>query len=134
MYDTKILIIDQIPKCYFLTKLLVPADDLNMRSPTFSQPLTDLEIPDGSQLILQCTVNGDPEPQINWTRNGKQISSSEIIDLKYKNGVAKLTINEVFPEDAAKYTCTATNSIGSESTSCHLRVKSKFTINSSEIR
>lgn len=51
------------------------------------------------------------------------LSSSEIIDLKYKNGVATLTINEVFPEDEGEYSCLATNSIGSDTTSCKLTIK-----------
>lgn len=53
------------------------------------------------------------------------LSSSEIIDLKYKNGVATLTINEVFPEDEGEYACLATNSIGSDTTSCKLTIKRK---------
>ncbi|XP_014484096.1 PREDICTED: myosin light chain kinase, smooth muscle-like, partial [Dinoponera quadriceps] len=51
------------------------------------------------------------------------LSSSEIVDLKYKNGVAILMINEVFPEDKGEYTCLATNSIGSDTTFCKLTVK-----------
>lgn len=53
------------------------------------------------------------------------LSSSEIIDLKYKNRTATLLINEVFPEDEGEYTCVATNSIGSDTTSCKLTVKGK---------
>lgn len=64
--------------------------------------------------------------QITWSKNGKAISSSEIMDLKYKNGVATLTINEVFPEDEGVYTCTATNSIGSTETSSKLTIQRKY--------
>lgn len=56
------------------------------------------------------------------------LSSSEVIDLKYKNGVASLVINEVFPEDEGEYTCKATNSVGTTSTSCKLSVKRKHFI------
>lgn len=94
-----------------------------MCKPQFSKPLKDLTIRDGDQLLLTCAVEGDPEPQITWSKNGKAISSSEIMDLKYKNGVATLTINEVFPEDEGVFTCTATNSIGSVDTKCKLTIK-----------
>lgn len=47
------------------------------------------------------------------------------MSLKYKNGVATLTINEVFPEDEGEYICQANNSIGTVTTSCKLTVKRK---------
>lgn len=94
-----------------------------MCKPEFVKPLQDLTIRDGDQLVLSCQVKGDPEPQITWSKNGKSISSSDIIDLKYRNGVATLTINEVFPEDEGLFTCTATNSISAVETKCKLTVK-----------
>lgn len=97
-----------------------------MCKPNFTKPLKDLAIKDGETLTLACSVSGDPEPQVTWAKNGKAISSSEIMDLKYKNGVATLTINEVFPEDEGVYSCTATNSIGSIETKCKLSVKRKY--------
>lgn len=96
-----------------------------MCKPEFTKPLKDVTIRDGDQLVLTCTVKGDPEPQITWSKNGKAISSSEIMDLKYKNGVATLTINEIFPEDEGVFTCTATNSVGSVETKSKLTVKRK---------
>lgn len=97
-----------------------------MRAPQFTKKLSDLTINDGEQLELNVKVDGDPEPQVTWTKNGKTLSSSGIMDLKYKAGVATLVINEVFPEDEAEYACQATNSIGSVSTSCKLTVKRKY--------
>lgn len=53
------------------------------------------------------------------------LSSSEIIDLKYKNGIATLHINEVYPEDEGEYACKATNSVGVSETKCQLKIKRK---------
>merc|ERR1711973_186602 len=74
-------------------------------------------IKDGSRLELKVAVKGDPDPQVTWTKDGKPISSSEIMEVKYKNGSASVLINEVFPEDGGKYTCRATNTKGSVETS-----------------
>ncbi|XP_011700590.1 PREDICTED: twitchin isoform X1 [Wasmannia auropunctata] len=103
-------------------ELTLPSDD-SMRPPQFTQKLKNLTINDGEHLELTAKVDGDPEPQITWSKNGKMLSSSEVVDLKYKNGVAILTINEVFPEDEGEYACLATNSIGSDTTSCKLTIK-----------
>lgn len=105
--------------------LLVPPDDSLMCKPEFKKTLTNLTIKDGEELLLQCIVEGDPEPQISWSKNGNKISSSEIIDLKYKNGVASLRIAEVYPEDEGEYVCKATNSVGSTETKSKLTIQRK---------
>lgn len=48
------------------------------------------------------------------------------MDLKYRNGIATLHINEVFPEDEGLYVCKATNSVGSVETKCNLKIKRKL--------
>ncbi|XP_023314705.1 twitchin isoform X11 [Trichogramma pretiosum] len=106
------------------TRDLIPLpDDASMGPPSFSQKLrSTTSVTDGSRLELTVQVNGDPEPQVTWTKNDKIMESSDVIDLRYRNGQASLTIAEVFPEDAGLYVCTATNSIGSVSTSTELTV------------
>lgn len=98
-----------------------------MCKPEFTKSLHDMSIHDGEPLVLTCHVTGDPEPQITWFKNGKAISSSEIMDLKYKNGVATLTIHEVFPEDEGVFSCIATNSISAVETKSKLTVIRKLT-------
>lgn len=96
-----------------------------MCAPQFSKELKDLTVVDGESLSLSCNVTGDPEPQITWTKNRKPLSSSEVVDLKYKNGVATLRISEVYPEDEGEYVCKATNSVGTSETKCRLTIKRK---------
>lgn len=47
-----------------------PSDD-SMKPPQFTQKLKDLTVNDGEQLELNVKVDGDPEPQITWNKNGK---------------------------------------------------------------
>lgn len=42
-----------------------------MRAPKFTKKLSDLTINDGEQLELSVNVDGDPEPQVTWSKNGK---------------------------------------------------------------
>ncbi|KAG8238874.1 hypothetical protein J437_LFUL018785 [Ladona fulva] len=103
-------------------ELILPPDDSLMCPPSFTEKLSNMSVKDGEQLNLKCTVKGDPDPQVTWFKNGQPLSSSDVIDLKYKNGIATLTINEVFPEDEGNYVCKATNTKGSTETSCTLKV------------
>lgn len=105
---------------------LAPPDDASMGPPKFTKKLSDLTINDGEKLELKVKVEGDPEPQITWSKGDKILTSSEVMELKYKGGKATLTIKEVFPEDEGEYTCTALNSIGSVTTSCKLTIKRMF--------
>uniref|UniRef100_A0A8D8XJS7 Twitchin n=1 Tax=Cacopsylla melanoneura TaxID=428564 RepID=A0A8D8XJS7_9HEMI len=105
------------------TKELILPPDTAMTPPQFANKLTDKNIDDGECLDLSVVVKGDPEPRVAWTKNGQVLNSSNILDLKYKNGVASLQIQEVFPEDEGVYVCTATNSLGSVETKCKLTVK-----------
>ena len=84
-----------------------------MTPPSFVTGLKpETEVRDGSRLELAVKVKGDPDPQVTWTKDGKPLSSSEILEVKYKNGLASVTINEVFPEDAGRYACKASNAKG----------------------
>lgn len=104
-------------------ELELPPDDSLMHAPKFSGPLPPtLAVKDGELLTLKCTVTGDPEPQVVWLKAGQPLSSSDIIDLRYKQGLASLTINEVFPEDEGVYSCKATNSLGTVECKCTLSI------------
>jgi len=107
------------------TKELLLPEDKPMTEPKFNQTLNDRTVKDGESVTLKCVVAGDPEPQIEWSKNGSIVHSSKEISLKYKAGVATLTIEEVFPEDAGEYICKATNSVGVASTKCKLQVSGK---------
>lgn len=101
----------------------VPSADKPMSAPevTTALPAT-LSVKDGEALEIKCEFKGDPEPQINWTKSGEPLTSSDVVALKYRNRVAVLTIPEVFPEDEGTYVCTAANSMGKTTSQCVLKV------------
>lgn len=103
--------------------LELPPSDSLMCQPQFVKPLSEMTIKDGEALKLTCIVQGDPDPNVTWLKNGELLSSSDILDLKYRNGTATLSINEVYPEDEGLYTCKAKNSLGETETTCRLTVQ-----------
>ncbi|KAK2728041.1 hypothetical protein QYM36_008498, partial [Artemia franciscana] len=104
------------------TKELEIPDDSEMCTPRFTTELADTSLRDGECLVLKSLVKGVPDPQVTWFKNGSPLSSSEVVDLKYKNSTATLTINEVYPEDEGEYCCKAVNSLGMAETRCKLTV------------
>ena len=107
-------------------ELALPPDDSLMCPPSFLSGLNpNMEIIDGTRLELKVGVKGDPLPQVTWTKDGKDLASNDIIEVKYKNGVALLTVNEIYPEDSGKYTCKASNAKGSVETSSNIKVLPK---------
>lgn len=41
-----------------------------MTEPKFNQTLSDRTVKDGESVTLKCVVSGDPEPQVEWLKNG----------------------------------------------------------------
>ncbi len=104
-------------------ELALPPDDSLMCAPSFVSGLKpELGVGDGERLELRVSVKGDPDPQVTWTKDGKPISSTTAMEVKYKNGVSSITIAEVFPEDAGRFACKATNTKGSVETSSKVTV------------
>lgn len=96
--------------------------------PSFITKLSDRSIFDGDQLKLSVQIKGDPEPKVEWYKDGRRIQSSDVVDLKYRNGTATMTIDEAFPEDEGRYECVAVNSEGKATTKCFITIKRKYSI------
>ena len=104
-------------------ELALPPDDSLMCPPSFVTGLKpDLDAKDGTRLELKVQVKGDPDPQVTWTKDGAPLSSNQVLEVKYKNGIASVIIAEVFPEDAGRYACKATNTKGSVETSSRVKI------------
>ncbi|KAM4877133.1 hemicentin-2 [Thomomys bottae] len=66
--------------------------------------------PVGGSVRLDCVVRGDPEPDIQWTKDGLPLPSSRL-RFRLQNG--SLTIRRTEMEDAGQYQCLAENEVGS---------------------
>ncbi|XP_043852237.1 myosin light chain kinase, smooth muscle isoform X2 [Dromiciops gliroides] len=80
--------------------------------PIFLKGLSDLEVMDGSQVIMTVQISGNPPPALLWLHNGKEIQESEDFHFEQNGNEHSLCIQEVFPEDTGRYTCEAWNSLG----------------------
>uniref|UniRef100_A0A8D2IBE6 Ig-like domain-containing protein n=1 Tax=Urocitellus parryii TaxID=9999 RepID=A0A8D2IBE6_UROPR len=93
--------------------------DLSNSAPSFSSVLKDCTVVEGQDFVLQCSVQGNPVPQITWLLNGE----SPDFHFEQKGTQHSLCIQEVFPEDTGTYTCEAWNSSGEVRTQAVLTVQ-----------
>ena len=76
----------------------------------------------GKTAILECTIQGNPIPEIAWRKNKRIIG--HMLDFKqtFVDGVAKLEIGTVYVPDHGCYECVATNQLGETTSTCNLLV------------
>ncbi|XP_046554786.1 myosin light chain kinase, smooth muscle-like [Haliotis rubra] len=91
--------------------------------PSFVAPLKNTEARQGQKVVFEVRVDGRPEPIVKWYREDALIETSPDYEITSSNGVHRLTIHEVFPEDSGKFTCIATNADGTTTTESRLHVE-----------
>jgi len=67
----------------------------------------------GDETEIVCGVHAVPRPTIVWSKDGEILSSSSKVKIDHFGSRHTLTIKEVQSADFGKYTCQATNSLGS---------------------
>ncbi|XP_062424703.1 obscurin-like [Rhea pennata] len=92
------------------------------KAPLFVEELIDQATAVGQCVTLSCRTAAHSSLHINWFRDGIPVHSSNriLISTTLKN-FQLLTILSVNADDFGIYTCVATNSLGSASTSCIIR-------------
>ena len=91
-------------------------------APHFIKKLEDIDVEDGSRVVLECKVGG-PEPiEVHWLFGGEELQSHGDFKITYQFGITRLEIVEVFPEDCGDYICLARNEYGHAKTECFVNV------------
>lgn len=94
------------------------------QAPEFIEPLKSSTLMDGDQILLRCTVIGEPWPKIDWYHDGKHIEWARDITVgRQESGLCEICIKEAFPEMSGTYSCVATNKYGSSSCECIVTVE-----------
>ncbi|XP_019626721.1 PREDICTED: muscle M-line assembly protein unc-89-like [Branchiostoma belcheri] len=95
----------------------------NMEPPKFVQPIRSIAVVEGKRAEFEGLVTGDPQPEVTWYKDGQDCTQNPDFEIAYIEGHAKLVIQEVFDEDAGKYTCKAKNQAGTAASTAELVVK-----------
>ncbi|CAD7002831.1 unnamed protein product [Ceratitis capitata] len=89
------------------------------------KPLKEYAVMVGQIARFECIVQSHPPSNVTWSRNGVAIQNSSQNIIEYRNGVCRLTIPQAYPDDAGVYGCTATNPLGTSTTTGQLLVQTK---------
>lgn len=90
--------------------LVVEAEPQNiLLPPRFVRPLQSFNLTHGASLLLECLVEGNPLPTVQWYKNDRCIDNLPNYDITYNNGEAILRLDNVSADDQAVYKCSAKN-------------------------
>ncbi|CAI5451947.1 unnamed protein product [Caenorhabditis angaria] len=93
--------------------------------PSIKKQLEDIVANVGDLIAtLSCDLEGNPSPKITWYKDDKELQVPSMkYDSFYNEGLAELTVKNIEETDAGKYTCRATNDLGSIMTHARLSVE-----------
>ena len=96
-------------------------------APDFTTELEDVRTTDGGSAILECVITGFPRPTITWLKDDVLVEESEEFKILYdQDNACSLTIPDVYPEDAGRYTVVAKNELGSAMSTAELFVEGEI--------
>ncbi|XP_042318211.1 leucine-rich repeats and immunoglobulin-like domains protein 2 isoform X2 [Sceloporus undulatus] len=101
-----------------------------LETPSFVRPLEDRTVAQGETAVLQCIASGSPSPRLNWTKDDGPLTVTERHFFAAANQL--LIIVDAGLEDAGKYTCVMSNTLGTVRGHIYLYVISSPNCDSSQ--
>jgi len=92
-------------------------------APVFTEPVQPVEVKEGRDAKLQCTVAAEPKPNVEWFKNGVRVKESWRLKIQSDGKAISLTIKDARASDQGEFKCVATNDAGSASCSATLTIK-----------
>ena len=89
--------------------------------PKFVRKMKDVNMDEGGHLELTVEVAGTPKPEVEFSKDGKNVNSGEVTEVKV--GTWKLEIKATSLSDSGVYTCKAWNKISTVTCSSNINVK-----------
>uniref|UniRef100_A0A8C4QDU1 Myosin light chain kinase, smooth muscle n=1 Tax=Eptatretus burgeri TaxID=7764 RepID=A0A8C4QDU1_EPTBU len=100
-----------------------PLTEKQRCEPFFSQTMQDVLSAVGAPAKFACKIEGYPDPEVIWYRNGQPIKESQLYQIDYdEEGNCVLVISATSLCEGGKYTCKAFNVLGEASCSAQLQV------------
>ncbi|CAF2039813.1 unnamed protein product [Rotaria magnacalcarata] len=108
---------------FFTPSETKPNNKIEQEKPTIVSKLPSIiRINEGEDLDVSCSIIGNPEPVIHWTKDNVDIREDHRIDIYSDRGVHHLEMSEILMSDQGLYTIHAENSLGKIDTECQIEV------------
>ncbi|NWZ79355.1 LRIG1 protein, partial [Poecile atricapillus] len=91
-----------------------------LETPSLVHPLEDHVVSVGETVALQCKATGSPPPRITWLKGDQPLVVTE--RHHFTSGNQLLIVRNVVLEDAGKYTCEMSNTLGTERAHSHVSI------------
>ena len=104
--------IDQIIILFIVFSYLIFSDPPQITKP--QTPTKSINFAESAS--IECLAEGNPQPQYKWTNAAGVVKTTD----------NRLRLGNVDDSDGGNYTCTATNTLGSDSFTIFVKVTSNF--------
>lgn len=91
-------------------------------APEITKPLENVTVVEGEPATLECELKGEPQPDIEWFRDGEQVKESKRIKMSFDGKSSSVSFKPSELDDEGEYKCVARNELGSASTTAELLV------------
>ena len=98
-------------------------------APEISEIPEGLTTVEGRDVVFSCVVEGNPSPNVTWTKNKQRlnVTGNSRLTASSTNNNYTLTVTDVHRSDAGQYRCVANNSVNtSTSSAAKLEVHCKY--------
>ncbi|XP_078610386.1 uncharacterized protein LOC144881299 isoform X3 [Branchiostoma floridae x Branchiostoma japonicum] len=92
-------------------------------APGFRQPIKSIAVIKGKPAKFEAIVTGNPEPDVSWYLNGKEVAHTDKTQISREDGGRASLVLTSVTDDGGNVACTARNAEGSASSTAKLVVR-----------
>lgn len=101
-------------------------EDIPQEKPTFLTLLRDISVEEGQPLSFSASFNGNPIPDITWTKDGQPLEPSQRLMMTCDGKKVTLEINPSDAKDQGAYACCLTNPLGQDTSNANANIRKVF--------